>query len=133
MRKIFLLIAAAMIASTSHAITLFPFFVDVAGNYRDGTPEEFAEVGATMRYHARPSFYKSIEEVKAFYRDVMPFSSEKIIVKDVPLKEGKGTIYVSPMLDDVMSIIYLIETPEKVFIIGYDELKKQDMKKQHKE
>ncbi len=125
MRKIFLLIAVAMIAFTSHAITLFPFFVDVAGDYRDGTPEEFAEVGATMMYHARPSFYKSIEEAKAFYTDVMPFSSEKIIVKDIPLKEGKCMIYVSPMSDDVMSLIYLFETPEKVFIIGYDEQKKQ--------
>lgn len=109
---------------TSQAITLFPFFVDVAGDYQDGTPAEFEEIGAKMMYYSRPSFYKSHDEVKDFYADVMPFSTETIIVKDVPTDGGKCSVYLSPMLDDVTSVIYLMELPDKTFYIGYDEIKR---------
>lgn len=118
-----LLMGAMLIALSSQAVTLFPYFVDVAGDYQKGAPKELAEVGAEMMYSSQPKYYKSLDEAKAFYADVMPFSTEKIMVKDVPVKGGKGTVYVSPMLDGVTSIIYLVESPDKVFYIGYDEKK----------
>ena len=80
-----------------------------------------------MMHHSAPTFYRSIDVAKAFYADVMPFSTEKIIVKDIPTpnNEGKAMIYASPMQDDVLSLIYLFETPDKTFYIGYDEKKKE--------
>lgn len=126
MKKYVLLMAAILVSLSSQAITLFPFFVDVAGDYQEGAPAELAEIGATMKYSAMPSFYKSLDEARAFYDDVMPFSTENIIAKEVPLptNEGKAMVYVSPMQDGVASIIYLLETPDKKFYIGYDEQKK---------
>lgn len=124
MKKLALAFAAGLVSLSSQAITLFPFFVDVAGDYQEGAPKEFAEIGAEMMYSSKPTLYKSIDEAKAFYQDTMPFSTEKIIIKDLKLEEGKGTVYISPMLEGVLSIIYLFEIPDNGFYIGYDEKKK---------
>ena len=124
MKKLALALAAGLVSLTSQAITLFPFFVDVAGDYQEGAMKEFAEIGAEMMYSSKPTFYNSLDEAKSFYKETMPFSTEKIILKDLKLEEGKGSVYISPMLDGVLSIIYLFETPDKVFYIGYDEKKK---------
>lgn len=122
MKKLVIMLGVALAAFSSQAVTLFPYFVDVAGDYNEGVPEELAGARVEMKYSSRPSFYKSLDEAKAFYADVMPFSTETIEVKDVPLEEGRITIYGSGMLDGKVSIIYLIETPEKTFYIGYDEM-----------
>lgn len=127
MKKIIFLLVAVALSLSAQAITLFPFFVDVAGDYQEGAPAELTDVGATMKYSAMPTFYKSLDEVKVFYSDVMPFSTEKIVAKEIPMpnNEGKGMVYVSPMEDGVASIIYLLETPDKKLYIGYDEQKKE--------
>lgn len=126
MKKIIFLLVAVALSLSAQAITLFPFFVDVAGDYSEGAPEVLAAEGDTMMYSSQPSFYKSLEEAKVFYEDVMPFSTEKIDILEVPIPEGKGKgiMYVSAMEDGLFSIIYLYETPDKKFYIGYDEKKK---------
>lgn len=125
MKKLIILFILTFVTITSHAVTLFPYFVDVAGDYQEGAPAELKDDKMEPMYSAKPKFYKSIDEVKAFYADVMPFSTETIFVKDLPEKEGmKITSYASPMLDDVISAIFLIEMPDKTFYICYDEKKK---------
>lgn len=124
MKKLILLFSLALISVASHAVTLFPYFVDVAGDYEEGVPAELSGDEMAPMYFSRPSFYRSIAETKAFYTDVMPFSTEEIIVKDLPEKDGmKITAYLSPMLDGVMSAIFLIETADNTFYICYDERK----------
>ena len=59
MKKLALALAAGLVSLTSQAITLFPFFVDVAGDYQEGAMKEFAEIGAEMMYSSKPTFYKS--------------------------------------------------------------------------
>ncbi|MDE6017320.1 MAG: hypothetical protein K2G85_00730 [Muribaculaceae bacterium] len=44
------MLIAILVSLSSQAITLFPFFIDVAGDYKDGVPAEFAEVGASMMH-----------------------------------------------------------------------------------
>lgn len=124
MKKLILLVFLALVSLTSQAVTLFPYFVDVAGDYREGAPAELNDGGMQPMYSAKPTFYKSLDEAKAFYTDVMPFSTETIIVNDLPEKDGmRVTVYASPMLDNVMSAIFLIEMPDKTFYICYDEKK----------
>lgn len=112
-------------AMSAHAITLFPFFVDVAGDYEDGMMADlkrsFSNPEATAMYSAKPKFYTSLKEAKAFLQDVLPFSTEKIEVRDIEIDEGAATVVVSPMENGKMSIIYLFEVPEKGFYIAYDE------------
>lgn len=127
MKKILLIFALALIAcGSANAVTLFPYFVDIAGNYRDGTLSDIQQSlddDDNLMYSAKPSFYKSLADADTFLQDSLPFSTENIIAYDVPgVKNGvKVKMYVSPMLDNVLSAIFLIEIPEKGFYVGYDE------------
>lgn len=124
MKRLILFCALAFAALSSRAVTLFPYFVDVAGDYQEGMPAELKDEDMEPMYSARPSFFTSLDEAKAFYADVLPFSTENIMVKDIQAEDGKRiTAYFSPMLDDVMSAIFLVETPDKTFYICYDEQK----------
>lgn len=124
MKKPILLFLLALISIAAQAVTLFPYFVDVAGDYQEGAPEVLRDEGENPMYSARPTFFTSLDEAKTFYADTLPFSTETILVRDLPVKDGiRITVYVSPMLDDVMSAIFLIEMPDKTFYICYDERK----------
>lgn len=122
--KSLLVLLLAMVAHTSHAVTLFPYFVDVAGDYKEGSPAELKDCGVMGMYYAQPSFYRNIDEARSFYDETMPFSTETIQIKELPENDVfKGIVYISPMQDDVTSLIYLIETADKTFYICYLEQK----------
>ena len=121
MKKILISLAAVLMSLSSGAVTLFPYFVDVAGNYDDGTMEEMKVIGGECMYSAHPSFYRSMDEAIAFYKDVMPFSTEKIMYRPVESDGIKGGVYFSMQENGLVSLIYLVEIPEKGFYIGYDE------------
>lgn len=105
-----------------HAIALFPYFVDVAGNYNDGTPAELAELKMPCKYWQNPKYYSKIKDADTFLNDVMPYSNAKVSRTESTIGENIKVIrYDSPMLNGQTSTIYLVDIPEKGFFVGYIE------------
>lgn len=111
----------AVLYLSANAITLFPFFCDVAGDYSDITPKELTDLNISCRYsRVHPYFYSNLASADSFLQDVVP-SSEPINRDEKMVGATKIVTYQSPMLDDVVSILYLVEIPEKGLYVGYSE------------
>lgn len=132
MKKITLILSMAIVTITAQAIPLFPFFTDVAGDFKDGTTEELTKAGITCQHYAKPSFYKTLAEADAFLKDVLPFSNETINRTEINKDGIKTVIYTSPMTDGQTSTLYLVEIPQKGFYAAYNE-GKPDLKKAKEE
>ena len=55
MKKILILILLAVVGLSAHAIPLFPFYVDVAGDYEEKTPHELAVMQITIMKSKKPA------------------------------------------------------------------------------
>ncbi len=123
MKRIISISLSCFVAGIANAIPLFPFFVDVAGDYREGTPSELAAMDMPCMYWRHsPIFYKDIKSADEFLNDVMPYSTESISREIVDRDNVKAIRYTSPMVDGKTSVIYMVEIPEAGFFVGYNEL-----------
>lgn len=117
-----------------NAISLFPHFVDVAGNYKEGSGPIFLELNIpTKNWNVNPSSYKTIKEADDFLQETLPFSSYKIEKESHTLADGTIIIKYSASLadgifgtDETMvgknSYLYLVQTPDETLYIGcYDD------------
>lgn len=121
MKKLLTLLIAGAATMSAQAITLFPFFVDVAGDYDDKTPQELQPLGIDFMYTAKPSFYTDLESSDAFLMDVMPFSSEPITRDEYQKGDASVVTYSSPQANGAVSTIYLISLPGDGFRVAYTE------------
>lgn len=136
MKRIVFIFLSLFMTVSLHAIELFPYFVDVAGDFSDGTDLKFSELNLpTKHYRSNPFFYSSISEADEFLMDSLPFSNYHIGKVSETLPDGTEIIIYSSSLvegvfgsdaamDDKMSYIYLIQTPNEPFYVGFyvDEL-----------
>ncbi len=123
--KRLLLIATAIftLSFCVKAVTLFPYFCDVAGDYQDSVNPDFQKLGIPLLYWEIPGGYTTVEQAESFLQDVLPFSTETIIreVKDI---NGENVVlYTSPMLNDATAVIYLYQNPQNRLVVGYDEVR----------
>lgn len=122
MKKLVLAILLTVITLTANAVPLFPYFVDVAGDYKDGTPDAMAKVNIICSHWNKPSWYTSLKAAQDFLNDVLPFSNESITQNSEEVNGTKVVTYTSPMYDgEQTSILYLIEDPIEGFFVGYTE------------
>lgn len=134
MKKFLFLILALSFALSSQAITLFPHFVDIAGNYNEGTGPKFLELNIpTSQWNVNPSSYKTIAQAEEFLQETLPFSSYKIEKDTQTLPDGTIIIkYSSSLADGVFgtdeskvgkwSYLYLIQSPNEPLYVGiYDD------------
>ncbi|MDE6754899.1 MAG: hypothetical protein K2J82_09865 [Muribaculaceae bacterium] len=124
------IVTAAAMQNSTEGLPLFPFFVDVAGDYNEGIPEEVAALNIPGGYYKTPFFYSSLKDAEDFLQDVLPFSNY-IISREETIKEDGTRIvqYASPLTDGRESILTLVEIPSKnVFYAVYAEVKKGDDK-----
>lgn len=126
MKKCLAFILLLFVFASSKAIPLFPFFTDLAGDYKDGIPAEWAALKIKCMYsRTSPFFYSNMEGAEAFLKDVLPVSTEKIVRSETKLKDGTLIVkYESPLSDGGVSTLYLVEIPNKPFAVGYNETKK---------
>lgn len=111
----------AILYLSANAITLFPFFCDVSGDYSDSTPQELMDLNISCTYsRVHPYFFSDLASADSFLQDVLP-SSEPINREEKMVGATKIVTYQSPMLYDVVSILYLVEIPEKGLYAGYSE------------
>lgn len=124
-KTIITLLLAVFSLSTASAISLFPFFIDVSGDYKEGTPEKLVELKVPCMYYCdTPSFYKTMNDAESFLHDALPFSTESISREESALTDKIKMIKYSSSFSDneKLSEMYLIEIKDYGFIIGYNEL-----------
>ncbi len=121
-------IAISLIAAlAAHAVPLFPYFVDVAGDFKEGTPAELAALNIPCKFYNIPSFYKNLNSADSFLNDVLPTSREPISRSEKTIGNTRIVIYTSPIDDtligpDATSTLWLVEIPDVGFYAAYAEL-----------
>lgn len=130
MKKAVLILMSLFITLSCNAITLFPHFVDVAGNYQDGTGPKFLELNMqTHHWNVNPVTYKTIGEADEFLQETLPFSNYEIQKDTQTLPDGTMIItYSSSLADGVfgpdetkigkLSYLYLVQTPDEPLYVG---------------
>lgn len=130
MKKLVLIAMSMFMAVCSHAISLFPHFVDIAGNYKDGTDLKFSELKLpTQHWNVNPISFKTISEAEEFLQDTLPFSNYQIGKVTETLPDGTKIIkYSASLADGVLgtdetkagkwSYLYLIQTPGEALYVG---------------
>lgn len=108
--------------SLANAITLFPHFVDVAGDFNDGTTEKFVTLNiSTGFWQEAPFFYKSIKDADEFLMDTLPFSNYSIDKETETLDDGTKIVSYTSALDSdktKWSRLYLVQTPGEPLYVG---------------
>lgn len=127
---VFILLLWLLPPISSHAVSLFPHFVDVAGDYQDGTNVKFTELNIpTKHWRVSPAFYSTISGADEFLNETLPFSNYKIDKDAKTLPDGTKIIkYSSSLADGVLgtdetkvgkwSCLYLVQSPDEPLYVG---------------
>lgn len=122
MKRIGFILVALCLTISCKAVSLFPFFVDLVGNYNDGPVEQLQPYEVECLYSDKCSYYTSIKNADTFLDDVLPYSNYSILRKKVKMKGLDMELYASLLEDDRTSVICLIEVPDDGLYVIYDEL-----------
>ena len=130
MKRLVISLIVAVSALSLKATAMFPFFVDIAPNYREGTTQEFVDLGiddVSICCDAPGSFYPTtFSQVESFYNDVLPDG----VLKEVKtLGDYTLAIYTyvnahhdaTIVTDAVEFKIYVLGMPDGSFKAGYSE------------
>lgn len=125
MKKAILIFLIAFGFSTAQAITLFPHFVDVAGDFTDGATEKFTDLNiSTIAWRVSPSFYKTLKDADSFLMDTLPFSNYPIEKETKKLDDGTEIVIYTSSLEvdgfykDKWSKLYLVQSPDEPLYVG---------------
>lgn len=128
MKKLILSALLAATFSMANAISLFPHFGDVAGDYEDGTPQELINLNLpTNHYRISPFFFSDIKSADEFLMETLPFSNYQIDKAERKLDDGTEIIIYRTSLEadglneDKWSILCLVQMPDGKFIVGIAE------------
>lgn len=122
MKKISFILVALFFSISCKAISLFPFFGDLVGDYFDGPVPELVPLEVECLYSDKSHWFNSIKAADMFLDDVLPYENESIFRKKV-VKDGLNMeIYASPLLNGGTSVMCLIEMPNDGLYVIYDEL-----------
>lgn len=120
MKKLVFILAALFITLNCQALSLFPFFVDLVGNYKEGAVPEVQALEIDCLSSDKCNDFKTIKDADAFLNDVLPYSNYAILKKAAQKNGRNMQIYVSLMEDNRTSILGLVELPEGLYVV-YDE------------
>lgn len=125
MKKAILIFLLIFSFSSAYSITLFPHFVDVAGDFTDGTTEKFVNLNLpTTAWRVSPSFYKTLKDADSFLKDTLPFSNYPIEKETKKLDDGTEIVIYTSSLEadglykDKWSKLYLVQTPDEPLYVG---------------
>lgn len=122
MKRISIVLVTLFLTVTCKALSLFPFFGDLVGDYFDGPVPELEPLKVECLYSDKSHWFNSIKDADTFLDDVLPYENESIFRKKY-VKDGINMeIYASPLLDDRTSVMCLIELPNDGLYVIYDEL-----------
>lgn len=130
MKKLVFTLLSLSLAISSQAVSLFPYFVDVAGDFKDGTDLKFSELNIpTKHWNVNPLFYKTISAADEFLQESLPFSEYTIGKDTQTLSDGTIIIkYTTSLAEGILgtgesmtgkdSSLYLIQTPDGPLYVG---------------
>lgn len=131
MKRILMIFVGTLIAVlTSNATVLFPFFVDIAPDYKEGNIETLikAGVGSVTCSSTAQSYYpKTFEQAVSFLKDVLPgdvkveetkIGNMRLITYTSLAEHNDDTI----KTDGLLCKIYLLEQPDGTYHSGYSEV-----------
>lgn len=122
MKRIGFVLVALLLSISCKAVSLFPFFGDLVGDYFDGPVPELEPLGVECLYSDKSHWFNSINDADIFLDDVLPYENYSIFRKKL-VKDGINMeLYASPLLDDRTSVMCLIELPNDGLYVIYDEL-----------
>lgn len=121
MKKITFILLSLFLAFSCHALPLFPFFVDLVGNYNDGPVPELKHLVVECLSSDKCNYFNTIEEADSFLNDVLPYENYSIVKKKLQKDGINMEIYTSGLEDGRTSVIYLIEMPGDGLYVLYDE------------
>lgn len=122
MKKIVFILLSLFITLSCQAVSLFPFFVDLVGNYNDGPVDQLQPYEVECLYSDKCNDYNSIKDADIFLDDVLPYSNYPILRKKIKMKGLDVELYASRLEDDRTSVMCLIELPNDGLYVIYDEL-----------
>ena len=130
MKKLVLTLFSLVLTISCHAISLFPHFVDIAGDFKEGTAPKFLELNIpTQHWNANPYSYKNIAEAEEFLQETLPFSNYNIGKDTKTLSDGTIIItYTASLADGIFgtdetmaekwSYLHLIQAPGEPLYVG---------------
>lgn len=121
MKKIIFTLLSLFLTISCKALPLFPFFVDLVGNYTDGAVPEIQPIGVECLHSSRCNCFYSIEAADSYLNDVLPYENYTIAKKKAQRDGVNMMMYVSLLEDDKTSILCLIEVPGDGLFVAYDE------------
>ena len=128
MKRISFVLVALFITLSCRAVSLFPFFGDLVGDYFDGPVPELVPLGVECLYSDKSHWFNSIKDADIFLDDVLPYENYSISRKKLKKDGLNMELYVSPLLNGGYSVMCLIELPEKGLYVIYDELPESPLK-----
>lgn len=122
MKRIGFILVAMFLTISCKAVSLFPFFVDLVGNYKEGPVEQLQPYEVECLNSDKCNSFNSIKDADIFLDDVLPYSNYSILRKKIKMKGLDTEVYASPLEDERISVICLIELPDDGLYIIYNEL-----------
>lgn len=120
-----MILAMSLAFSIANAISLFPHFVDTAGDFDDGTPPKFKQLNISTKFwRVSPSFFSDIKNAEMFLDDTLPTSNYSILKDKKRLDDGTEILTYTTSLEadglnkDKYSILYLVQTPDEPLYVG---------------
>lgn len=121
MKRISFILLTLIMTISCQAVPLFPFFVDLVGNYKEGAVDEIKSLEIDCLCSSKCNFFYTIEAADSYLDDVLPYQNYHI-AKKVNQKNGKNMkIYVSLLENGKTSILGLVEMPDDGLYVVYDE------------
>ena len=122
MKKLIVLFSFLLLTVSANALSLFPFFVDLVGNYSDGPVEKLQPLEIECLSSDKCNDFNTIEGADTFLLDVLPFSNYHILRKKMKMKGLDMEVYATLQEDGKTSVMCLIEIPEDGLYVTYDEI-----------
>lgn len=121
MKKLFVFLSLLFLTISAKAVSLFPFFGDLVGDYFDGPVPELQPLDIKCLYSDKCHWFNSIEDADMFLDDVLPYENYSISREKIQKDGINMEIYTSPLTEGI-SKMCLIEMPGDGLYVTYDEL-----------
>ena len=103
------------------AIPLFPFFVDLVGNYKEGVIEELKPIGIDGLLSYKCNCFYTIEAADSYLDDILPYENYPISKENLKKNGLNLKLYTSPMENGNTSLLWLVEMPGDGLYLIYNE------------
>ena len=122
MKKLLMTLMLGVMVTTMHAVSLFPYFCSVSGEFKEGAVDALQPLQIQCMYSNQSEKYNYVKDASDFIDGMVNLSSDEIKKKDGNVDGINVAVYASPIDNDKTSVILMLELPGKGLYITYDEV-----------